>query len=800
MADVANATSALSTKGSNQSHGSTFTGHRFSVDRTFDLSVRAFKKVLDDLILRETLLHPTKVEERAKDEEDDSSKPGDVKLHTAEDDNATRKVLTIYSTSGHGSQPKQVFSSLQDPVYPNVSGDDDLPTVKVYRPISEASLPNGISTATVLPYHPSDKSKTKTQKTLGEAFGGSSTLPQLKPAQPRQSATKSSSVDWYNPREIGTSRRVTGPESRRNYVNSYTPSGQWLSYSNPSSTARLSSPEAKRKQRDRALSIGEPKPNNANEGIESQQRAKESSLFKSAYSSFAPAFDNTNAIVPNETRAHLWWRKYGERRFDARLASNLTDEEPSPPNVPEEGKAEDDDFEDVVQQWKPEEKPTELNEHERDVSSDTNLEKETDDILQEISELLETLYSYQRNRYISTPTQHSRTSLGTSTHLTSMTGSPTTPSPGEFNIYEMLRTNLSLLIGSLPPYAVAKLDSDQLAELNISTKMVVETQDYPGTMEEDEQTAANKSAPKAVAGQASRVPPLPGSISSRTPSYPSASTTQTFAQRQSYLAQNRPQVTPSAGQPYYSNRPAPSYNSYSSSGTPSAATPYRPPQSTPQAAGYNAQRTYAAATAANTPAQPYPRPTSNGYGQSYPHTAPPAQVSNQAYAASRPGQPAYPARSQSNAYNAAAAASMAGRSSSPQNPTTTYNAHSYQHNQSYGTPTPSQSQPRYFQQPQSYQYNQAQGAQTSRPSSSTAHRSYDDGLGSQMLAAQQAITGEQRFKQPPQQATAARQGSGTPQPPVGGPNGTASTPYSGSPQRVATPGGGQQNGTAVGGR
>merc|ERR1712169_10386 len=66
----------------------------------------------------------------------------------------------------------------------------------------------------------------------------------------------------------------------------------------------------------------------------------------------------------------------------------------------------------------------------------------------------------------------------------------------------MLRDQLKILISSLPPFAVAKLDGDQLEELNISTKLLVEPPDYQGTGQVDDYTWRLQMARQATSAPA----------------------------------------------------------------------------------------------------------------------------------------------------------------------------------------------------------------------------------------------------------------------------------------------------------
>jgi len=145
-------------------------------------------------------------------------------------------------------------------------------------------------------------------------------------------------------------------------------------------------------------------------------------------------------------------------------------------------------------------------------------EKDVDDLLEDISNLIETLYSYQLIRNASLAIT-SRTPIGQNSSLTELIGSPDTPSVAEFEVYKTLRAQLAVLITQLPPQAVARLDGDRLKELNVSTKILIETSIDSGVMEEDQITRIAKQTALSSAVGASTVNTR-GASGSGYPNYP----------------------------------------------------------------------------------------------------------------------------------------------------------------------------------------------------------------------------------------------------------------------------------------
>jgi hypothetical protein len=180
----------------------------------------------------------------------------------------------------------------------------------------------------------------------------------------------------------------------------------------------------------------------------------------------------------------------------------------------------------------------------------TNEEKEADEILEEVTDLIETLSSYQRIRNLNLPNSQNRSSSDPVTGDMLATPGPT-PSEGEQATYQVLKAQLALIIKTLPPYAVAKLNGDQLEDLLISTKVQVQTDGYKGVMEEDEAGVQARLRAQQQAAQVNARPPP-----QRTPSISGVSYGHHTPQNQ-YAT---PQRTPSMSQQqYYRPGPTPSF-------------------------------------------------------------------------------------------------------------------------------------------------------------------------------------------------------------------------------------------------
>lgn len=445
-----------------------------------------------------------------------SMKPGEHKL-----------VLTLY---GNAPNAKQLFSSLQE----TAKMPDG--TIRVPQPLREVGLPNGINTTQIVPIDTSGAVDDKKQlQTLGDLFSTSaSTLPFLPPKPIRASSTKGLAIGWSQP----SVSEIERARNNQSYYSQPISSGHWLEYSGSSNL-----PDPKRRQRERALSLSGIKASTSDAETAEQEAAKLDALFRSAYSSFAPTKDDAAAVVPQGTVSKIWWQRVGEKTFQ-RLANNietmglvgLDSQQPGSDKMALDSvDDEDEKFKDAVDNWEevidPSLEESTLEENEKSIE-----EKDVAEVLDGITDLLETLNSYQRNRNLALSAVPRAGGMpGTDTY------SPPKPSEAEAATYSILKSQLAIMIATLPPYAVAKLNSDQLSDLNISTKVPVLTDTFKGVLEEDEYAARAKVAAMTAATSSRHAPStshhrgsssLYGNQYSASPARPAAPPAQYYNQSQ----------------------------------------------------------------------------------------------------------------------------------------------------------------------------------------------------------------------------------------------------------------------------
>ncbi|KAI4117726.1 MAG: hypothetical protein LQ345_002102 [Seirophora villosa] len=603
----------------------------------------AFKQEFNKIILRELLQRPYLMERGGST--DESSTAQHAKLDTAsltstadgyQDNRAYETVLTLF---GGSNQPRQLFSSLKDQDSSSAFGRP-----LNYR-IPEVGLPNGISFTSIVPVHSRGRrDDVKDIPVLKELFAPPSNIQPLNPPrQSRHTATRSSSVNWYNPTEATTPSR---PNRRDSFATQPLSTGQWLTYNVAPSTKDLSSPDSKRKQRDRALSFGEPQNELSEQTLAVHRQAKEDALFRSVYSTFAPDRDNTGALVSERNKNRLWWKRIGEERY---LASQLHEGEPiydDEEDLPMDEMGMSDDIEGVslqeaVESWVPEEIPPELLADKQSAQRRDPSAKDTDEILGEISELLETLNSYQDIRNLSLTT-NARTPASQNPQLSAMTGTPTSPSADELDIYNMLKSQLSIMVSSLPPYALAKLDGKKLGVLNVNTTIQVETPNYGGSLEEDEiSTKGRLPVGGVAAGYPTRTPSAAVGLAPRNNYLAATSTPAALSHRPSHMPQTVPARSTAAPSylpnQQYQTRP-PSANQYFASNARSAYASQRPSSaSTPEQFRYPSSQQYgqqAARQSYTNGYSQYGQQNGTAYGQGYAHSqqgSANARVSQSAY-------------------------------------------------------------------------------------------------------------------------------------------------------------------------
>lgn len=558
-------------------------------------------------------------------------------------DGRTGTVLTLF---GNAPNPKQLFSSMQQ----SLDGKDS--DVKLELPIDEMGLPNGLAATQIMPSGAADGKK---GPTFEEAFPAPYSLPSIHPPKGhKRSAVRDTTLNWEFKDPVPRSSKRGG------YTTQPLTTADFLGYGGVESANGFSSPQEKRKQRDRALSGGDSLhtvPTKAQ--AEADFQRQEEALFRRAFSSFAPSTDNTKSLVPSQTKAMMWFSKIGDRKFNEVFAEDaaLVPEASTPqfaldPALAEQEKKEE-DFSKVLEEL--DSLPDEGFSEPEQSKSDPEL------VLRQISELLETLASQQRirNAVIPSTTSASRTPISPAATLASKIGKPDAPAEDEINTYNKIRHEIAYLALKLPPYAVAKLNGDQLEELGVSKLLPFEARDYQGSLEEDQIARTLKqTAAATAAATASLTRPTSSatgqhySSSSRTPAIGQAANTR---YGQSTAVPSRTPATAPTYQRSSSNQAA-NYGTPSAAPRPSYAQPnqYARPAAPPQQGSYgqpNAsqqqQQQYYAQSRPQAPTAAY-----GNYGQTYGQGTPQTQQ-RPSFSSSQPLQQ-FQQRSQVAAQNAAA--------------------------------------------------------------------------------------------------------------------------------------------------
>ena len=437
----------------------------------------------------------------------------------------------------------------------------------------------------------------------------------LEPPRLSNTSTKGLNITWSK-QEF--SRRAQRSKDRQSRYDQQLATGQWLCYNQPSTTSQIPFAEARRKQRDRALSTGEANIELAPEELETihksqqtYQQARTDSTFKSLYSSFAPNHDNSGAIISKQLKGLHWWIKEGAAKYlgdTVPTVSSPFEDQENPGDekaVVEERAIDEDQIQSMLDSWIDPELIGGMPK-ERDAT-----EREGEEILQEISEMLETLSSYQRNRSL-TLVHKQQSSSAQNKSLLELLGDPSTPSDSECLLYDTLKESLTSLIQLLPPYAVAKLNGEQLGQLNISTKMLVTVPNTKGTMTDLELQDSNQST--ANVSRSQPVATLRTSISQQQIPSPSLNASQSIPRpTASIYSKYRPSVgTP--GYPNYGSQPT----------TPRITHGQQTPSSTPVPLTNGTRPTingYNSYTSQNSPPRPSsastPKPLAAGPSQTY---------------------------------------------------------------------------------------------------------------------------------------------------------------------------------------
>ncbi|KAG5784893.1 hypothetical protein H9Q73_001443 [Fusarium xylarioides] len=436
----------------------------------------------------------------------------------------------VLSLVAYAPQERRLFSSLP------ISDEAKL---------RDVPLPQGMSLTHVMPTTPHERTQT-----LGDLFSSPKNLPPLQPPKQPKTQAKGNVLDFYRPELTDTSKFRNA-----SYFTTKLTAGCYLDYSNATPSSQTIT-----KQRERAQSLAGKRPSTTELELHEME-----SLFRGAFSSFAPCKDDSGAVVPSSVAGRMWWQQSGHRSFQNMIEVEYYG------GADSDEKAEKDEAMDIdekaiqeaIDNW--DESVVDPSLEEALGTKRADEEKEVDEILEEVSDMIETLSSYQRIRNLNLPNSQNRSSSDPVNGDMLATPGPT-PSEGEQATYEVLKAQLALIIKTLPPYAVAKLNGDQLEDLLISTKVQVQTDKYKGVMEEDEAGVQARLRAQQQAAQANARPPP-----QRTPSVSGVS----YGHHTPQTQYATPQRTPSMQQQQY-YRPGPTPG-FTPAPRPMPAQP-RPPQ------------------------------------------------------------------------------------------------------------------------------------------------------------------------------------------------------------------------------
>ncbi|EWG52843.1 hypothetical protein FVEG_11452 [Fusarium verticillioides 7600] len=421
----------------------------------------------------------------------------------------------VLSLVAYAPQERRLFSSLP------ISDEAKL---------RDVPLPQGMSLTHVMPTTPHERTQT-----LGDLFSSPKNLPPLQPPKQPKTQAKGNVLDFYRPELTDTSKFRSA-----SYFTTKLTAGCYLDYSNATPSSQTIT-----KQRERAQSLAGKRPSTTEIELHEME-----SLFRGAFSSFAPCKDDSGAVVPSSVAGRMWWQQSGHRSFQNMIEVEYYG------GADSDEKAEKDEVMDIdekaiqeaIDNW--DESVVDPSLEEALGTKRADEEKEVDEILEEVSDMIETLSSYQRIRNLNLPNSQNRSSSDPVNGDMLATPGPT-PSEGEQATYEMLKAQLALIIKTLPPYAVAKLNGDQLEDLLISTKVQVQTDKYKGVMEEDEAGVQARLRAQQQAAQANARPPP-----QRTPSVSGVS----YGHHTPQAQYATPQRTPSMQQQqYYRPGPTPGF-------------------------------------------------------------------------------------------------------------------------------------------------------------------------------------------------------------------------------------------------
>ncbi|CAK7272862.1 hypothetical protein SEPCBS57363_005360 [Sporothrix epigloea] len=457
-------------------------------------------------------------------------KIGSDEFETISSSSRGKPVLTLF---GSAPGPRQLFSSLpmrnSAPNAQSGKDDDNESIEEIIREDMDVAFGSNMTLTRLFP--PPQPAKSARVPTFGELFPSPRNLPPLQPPKVPKSTIKSSTLSFYHPELVERSKYRTG-----SYSSQHINAGQWLDYSNATPSSQI-----KTRQRARAQSLAGRKPS-ATE-LESSEME---SLFRGAFSSFAPSKDDSAAIVSAAHAGRMWWQRVGHRVFQRMVETELDgDEHISEASTPEDavktGVLDEELLQKTLEEWDESLVDPSLEEL---MGQKSDVDMDTDDMLQEVSDLIVTLASYQRNRNLTLPTSQDRFSADpVNTDMLRNGTLAQQPSEEEILTYQTLRAQLSLIIQALPPYAVARLNSDKLAELNISTRIEVRGEEYRGILEEEESVVRARQAAQTTQATVSSPQRAPAHIA------PNSSVSHNYGPQ--FSTPSRP---PTAATAYYPNQ------------------------------------------------------------------------------------------------------------------------------------------------------------------------------------------------------------------------------------------------------
>ncbi|KAK1724757.1 uncharacterized protein BDZ83DRAFT_752334 [Colletotrichum acutatum] len=560
-------------------------------------------------------------------------------------------VLTVVGPGPHG---KQLFSSLPK----KVPGQESLAAKA-----SSLELPLGVSKTYIVPSRQSERSAT-----LGELFSSSRPLPPLQPPKQPKQLVKGNVLGFYHPEPAQKSKYYN-----ESYSSKKVAVGCYLDYTNAAPSSK-----SKTRQRERAQSLAGHRPSSTEIEVNEME-----SLFRSAFSSFAPVRDDSGSVIPSSHAGRMYWQLTGQRNFNRLIESELQefdDDDTLENHVGEKAEIENVDEEFITEaiekwdEWLVDPALEDMNEVLSKPKDKDPADKEVDEFLDEVTDMIETLLSYQRIRNLTLPSSQNRYAGDPVNGDLLSHGAVSAPTEEETMTYEALRAQLSLIVGTLPPYAVAKLNGNQLEELLISTKLEVRKDQYKGVMEDDAATQARMRQQQSAAASAPSNRPAPH----RTPSASTPYSNQ-YAAAQYGTPTRTPSIAPSS---YYRSGQQPTMPPQQGSVPRPGGAPTRClMRSSPVPHVGKAQTPYGH-QGVQYGSQQRP-PQYSGYAGTPSHGTPNARF-QQPYQQSFPQQPSTPSQGYAG-YYANGANNMQSRNMSPQVPAGQYNS-----------PTPHQQQQRYY--------------------------------------------------------------------------------------------------------